>query len=280
MSFTSPPSGIPLPAGLCHFRLDGPPKGRLVICLHGATVAHWEFDRLVPLLHAAGLRTLQFDFFGHGDSARPHLRYTQTLFVQQALALLDALSISQPAMLLGHSLGAAIAARLLLAAPARFDRAVLGAPLINYLENVPAGRLLRWPVLGEALVYGYVLPMLKRRRARRYGPIEDGRFVGKFRHQLAVPGFGRALLSMFRSGALGNQLAAYRALQLLPQPLLVLRGEEDTICSAAQIERLRACLPRAHYASLATTGHAMMLSDPEHVATRLLPFLTGEATAS
>ena len=170
--------------------------------------------------------------------------------------------------------------KLFLAAPARFDRAVLGAPLINYLENVPAGRLLRWPVLGEALVYGYVLPMLKRRRARRYGPIEDGRFVGKFRHQLAVPGFGRALLSMFRSGALGNQLAAYRALQLLPQPLRVLRGEEDTICSAAQIERLRACLPRAHYASLATTGHAMMLSDPEHVATRLLPFLTGEATAS
>ena len=272
MSFTSS-SGILLPAGLCYFKLDGPPTGRLVMCLHGATVAHWEFDRLVPLLHDAGLRTLRFDFYGHGDSARPRTRYTQALFVQQALALLNALQIEAPVTLLGHSLGAAVAARLLLAAPGRFDRAVLGAPLVNYLENVPAGRLLRWPVVGEALVYGYVLPMLRRRRARRYGPIEDGRFVGKFMRQLAQPGFGRAVLSLFRSGTLGDQLASYRALEPLPHPLLVLRGEEDTVCSASQIERLREMLPRAGYERLGATGHAMMLSDPEPVAATLLPFL-------
>ncbi|MFZ4711980.1 MAG: alpha/beta fold hydrolase, partial [Zwartia sp.] len=90
-------------------------------------------------------------------------------------------------------------------------------------------------------------------------PIEDGRFVCKFRRQLAFPGFPRALLSMFRHHALGDQADAYEALRGCRLPMLVLRGEEDPICTAAQIERLRGWLPDASVTSLPGTGHAMML---------------------
>lgn len=241
--------------------------------LHGATVPHWEFDRVVPLLTAAGLRTIRPDFYGHGYSARPRTRYTHALFVRQALHLLDALRVEGRIAVLGHSLGAAIAARLAATAPGRVDRVVLGAPLVDYVENVPSARLLRWPLLGEALMHGYVVPMLRRRRARNYRPIEDGRFVGKFMQQLELPGFGRALLSMFRSGALGDQRDAYEALGSANSRLLILRGREDPICPPAQLARLRDWLPTARAVEIDDTAHAFMLTHPERVAPLLIDFL-------
>ena len=241
--------------------------------IHGATVAHWEFDRLAPYLHEAGWRTLRPDLYGHGYSARPHTAFTQGLFVRQLLQLLDALAIREPLALIGHSLGAAVAARLAAAAPARVTRIVMGAPLVNYEESVPSARLLHWPVLGELLTHAYVVPMLKRRRASRYRPIEDGRFVGKFMRQLAVPGFPRALLSMFRHQTLGDQADGYAALRAFERPTLVLRGDADPICSAAQIERLREWLPDAAIEILDGAGHAFMLAEPERVAPRVLAFL-------
>ncbi len=282
------PSGRPADAqafielrdGPCHYRLDGPPAGPCVLMVHGATIAHWEFDRLAPYLHAAGWRTLRPDLYGHGYSARPRTAYTHSLFVRQLMDLLDALAISSPLALVGHSLGGAVAARLVAAAPSRFTRIVMGAPLIDYEENVPSSRLLHCPVLGELLVHAYVIPMLKRRRARRYQPIEDGRFVGKFRRQLALPGFPRALLSMFRHHALGDQADAYEALRRCGLPMLVLRGEEDPVCTAAQIERLRDWLPDASVTSLPGTGHAMMLSDPARVAPLILSFLAPPRASS
>ncbi|MEQ8660979.1 MAG: alpha/beta hydrolase, partial [Gammaproteobacteria bacterium] len=47
--------------GHCHYADEGPRDGRVVLLIHGATVPGWEFDRLVPYLHAAGLRTLRAD---------------------------------------------------------------------------------------------------------------------------------------------------------------------------------------------------------------------------
>lgn len=264
---------VELADGPCHYRLDGPADAPCVLMIHGATVAHWEFDRLAPYLHAAGWRTLRPDLYGHGYSARPRTAYTQGLFVRQMLNLLDALALGEPLAVIGHSLGAAVAARLAAAAPTRVTRLVMGAPLINYEENVPSARLLRWPVLGELLTHAYVVPMLKRRRASRYRPIEDGRFVGKFMRQLAVPGFPRALLSMFRQQTLGDQADGYAALRACGLPTLVLRGDEDPICSAAQIERLRGWLPEASVEILDGTGHAFMLAEPERVAPRVLAFL-------
>jgi pimeloyl-ACP methyl ester carboxylesterase len=259
--------------GVCHFRVDGPVDGPPLLMLHGATVPHWEFDRLAPLLNAAGLRTIRPDLYGHGYSDRPRTDYVHGLFVRQALELLAALEVVGPVRLLGHSLGAAIAARIVLAAPGLVSRMVLGAPLVDYTENVAAARLLALPLLGESLMHCYVVPMLARRRARNYRLIEDGRFVAKFRRQLARPGFGRALLSMFRCGALGAQGDAYRALAGRSPPLLVLRGAEDRICPPAQFARLRAWLPGAAFQEMEGTGHAFMLTHPERVAPLLLDFL-------
>ena len=263
---------VALSDGLCHYRVEGPSDGEVALLVHGATVPAWEFDRLVPYLSAAGFRTVRADLFGHGYSDRPRVRYEHALFVRQLAELLDALSLREPVHVLGHSLGAAVGARLLHRHPERIKSVILAAPLVNFTVNTPATRLLSYPLLGECLMPTYVMPLLIRRRTRRYRVIEDGRFVGKFRSQLQKPGFSRALLSLFRSGSLGDQSDCYRALGQHPHPVLVLRGVEDPIVTAEQIEVVRALVPHASYREIGGTAHAFFLTHPETVAPLVADF--------
>lgn len=241
--------------------------------IHGATVPGWEFDRIVPLLSAAGYRSIRPDLYGHGLSDRPRVRYGHALFVRQLKELLDTLGADKRIHLLGHSLGAALTARLVDAQPHRFASAVLCAPLVNYVANVPATRALAWPVLGECLMRAYVVPMLRRRRRRKYAEIDGAHFSDLFAAQLRIPGFERALLSMFRHGALGEQRDCYERLGARDLPVLVLRGGDDPIVTSAQMKILSACLPRARLEEIPGTAHGFLLSHPERVADTIIGFL-------
>ena len=83
---------LPLSDGLCHYRVDGPCDGPVVLLIHGATVPAWEFDRLAPFLTSAGYRAIRADLFGHGYSDRPRVKYGLDLFVRQLSELLDSLT--------------------------------------------------------------------------------------------------------------------------------------------------------------------------------------------
>jgi pimeloyl-ACP methyl ester carboxylesterase len=148
------------------------------------------------------------------------------------------------------------------------------APLLNYFEVNGTARLLRTPLVGELLMRLYVLPMLLRRRTQRYRGIDDGRFVAMFRDQLRLPGFGRSLLSLIRSGALGDQSPCYERLGEYPHPVLLLCGAEDSIASPTQMQALRAVLPRAEYEVLEDATHALCLTHPAAVACRVTRFLS------
>lgn len=265
---------VRLTAGECFAQTDGPCDGEPLLLIHGATVPGWEFDRLVPYLVNAGFRCVRADLFGHGRSARPRVTYNHALFVRQMTELLDVLAIDRPCAVLGHSLGAVIGVRLLVRDPERFSRIALAAPMLDFETGNPLLRLLRVPGVGEALLPTLVLPMLMRRRRRRYTPIEDGRFVGLFREQLAYRGFGRALLSLVRSGSLSDQADCYEALAGLDHPVAVLHGSEDMIVSRRDIERIAVMVPRASVSTIDATSHAFILTDPDRFAPELIRFLS------
>jgi pimeloyl-ACP methyl ester carboxylesterase len=260
--------------GRCHYRVEGPASGITLVMIHGATVPAWQFDRLVPLLVRAGIRTIRLDLFGHGYSARPLVVHDYTLFTRQVFELLEQLGMEGEVQLLGHSLGAVVAARLMLAAPGKFGSLVMIAPMLDFLGDRKAMRLLRVPLFGEALMHGCVIPMLVRRRSRRYRNIQDGKFVKMFHDQLAVPGFGRSLLALVRSDALEDQRTCYRALGELEAPVMLLSGGSDQTATPTQLEILRDSLPGAKFHVIEGATHALILTHPQHVASHVIPFLT------
>jgi pimeloyl-ACP methyl ester carboxylesterase len=259
--------------GECYYRRGGPENGPMLLMIHGATVPGWEFDRLAPLLQAAGFQTLVPDLYGHGFSARPRIRYDYSLFTRQMTQLLEALSVDRPIDVFGHSMGAAIGARMANQDPGRFGRLVLAAPLVNFTGVMTSARLLALPALGELLMPFYIKPMLTRRRRKRYQAIEDGRWVDKFRQHIRTPGFGHMMLSLLRCGTLGDQSACYIELNRQHHDLLVLRGDQDAIMPRFQLERLRELLPRAKYIEIDGTPHAFVITDPEKLAPHIVEFL-------
>ena len=264
---------IDLSHGHTHYHLSGPADGPLVLLIHGATVPAWEFERLAPLLNLAGYRTAAIDLYGHGYSARPPGPYSLEFLSQQVGEFLEKLSGGHPCFVLGHSLGAAIAAKLTTRLHLQIQGLVWVAPLVDFFATVPAARLLTNSLLGPPLVHSFVVPMLKRRRAIRYANIADGVYIDKFVRQTQYSGFARALASLLRHGALANQLSTYVDAAHLEVPTLILRGEHDEVCNAQQIVSLQQAYPHARYQEIAEVGHQVLLSYPEKAAPLVVDFL-------
>jgi pimeloyl-ACP methyl ester carboxylesterase len=87
----------------------GPADGEPVVLLHGFPQDHTAFDRMAPVLHGAGLRTLAPDQRGYSPGARPTGRgaYRLRETAQDVLALLDAAGL-ESAHVVGHDWGAAV----------------------------------------------------------------------------------------------------------------------------------------------------------------------------
>ncbi len=84
----------------------GPADGEPVVLLHGFPQDRSAFDRMAPVLHGAGLRTLAPDQRGYSPGARPVGRadYRLREAVQDVLALLDAAGL-ESAHVVGHDWG-------------------------------------------------------------------------------------------------------------------------------------------------------------------------------
>ena len=99
---------------------SGPLTGPTVVLLHGFPANRHSFDAVVPILNAAGLRTLVPDQRGYSDGARPRRRrdYRGPELQRDVLALVNAAGCGR-VHVVGHDWGGAIAWQLGASAPER-----------------------------------------------------------------------------------------------------------------------------------------------------------------
>lgn len=118
-----------LPDGLRLHYLDVG-EGEPVVFIHGSgpgASGHSNFKQNHPVFAEAGYRVIVPDLPGYGASDKPETVYSLDFFVAALRGLLDALDI-QRCVLVGNSLGGAIAIQLALDEPKRVSRLVLMAP--------------------------------------------------------------------------------------------------------------------------------------------------------
>ncbi len=127
-----PPRGrsLRLPSGYeLHFHDTGEsPTGRTVVLLQGSGPGAngWSnFRHNIDALQAAGHRVIVPDLIGFGYSSKPTgLDYTLDLFVSTTVELLDTLNVGH-CVLVGNSLGGAVAIGICLARPGMVDKLVV-----------------------------------------------------------------------------------------------------------------------------------------------------------
>ena len=253
-----------LPQGETHYCIEG--EGQPLVLIHGATVGLWEYDLLVPHLHAAGYQTIRYDLYGHGISARPRGPYTLELYRQQLLDLLDILALDQPPLFVGHSMGAAILAAALGQNSIPKTRAVLLAPLLEHASRIALRPLLKTPVLGELLIQTLGRAILSERRKQRLRQIGLDALIPKYLQQIEKSGHWRSMRRVICDGALDDQMARYLGLAQSEHQLALLWGEDDAIITAADIAGIRAALGEHRYESFRGMAHNFLLTHPQLLA--------------
>jgi pimeloyl-ACP methyl ester carboxylesterase len=263
---------VRLSDGLTFWRREGPPTGLPIVLVHGATVPSWEFDALVPPLLRAGFQTLRFDLLGHGASDRPRGAYTFERFTRQVVEIIESTGFPRPALLLGHSFGAALVAAVAAARPDLASRLILVAPMLDFNSSSGWTKVFRCPGIGELAMHFIGVPALVRRRRRRYAGIGQGHLTPRFIEQVSYAGFGRGLLSMIRTAALGDQSARYSALDSVDRQVLIVTGDHDVIIPAEHLARVRSLLPRHSHHAVAAE-HNLLLTHPDAVVGAVVDWL-------
>lgn len=77
-----------------NYRFDGPRDATVLMMAHAMGTSHRLWDWQVPAL-TDRYQLLRYDWRGHGDSSAPPGPYTLTQFVEDAVGLMDALSIDK-----------------------------------------------------------------------------------------------------------------------------------------------------------------------------------------
>jgi pimeloyl-ACP methyl ester carboxylesterase len=249
----------------------GPRGGAPVVFIHGfgASVYTWR-STLGPVV-AAGYRAIAFDNRGFGFSDKPAHGYDNAAYTRLVTALLDSLGVSS-AVLVGHSMGGAIAAEVALAQPQRVRGLVLIDAAGFGVRWPGVLRLARWPLVGSVAtalrgrwitgrmvrsVYADPSKVTAADVDQYYAPVPD-------------PEYGRALrgvLREFRFDTLVGRLGAIDA------PTLVLWGAEDRWIPLRDGNRIAGELPRAAFIPIPRGGHAVAEERPDEVNRILIAFL-------
>lgn len=267
-------------AGGLHWHIQIMGDGPTLLLLHGTGASTHSWRDLAPLL-AERFHVLAPDLPGHGFTASQGAR-TQSLpgMARAVSALLDTLDAS-PMIVVGHSAGAAVAARLALDETIKPRRLIALNGALTPFAGV-AGRLL--PGLAKALFLNPFVPRYFAWSADRdavkrlldgTGSTLDARGLALYERLMRNPSHVNAALSMMAHWDLH---ALNRDLPDLRQPIDFIVAENDRTVPPGGARRLAAQLAQMHVHSVPDLGHLAHEEAPALFA-RLIFDLAEDAAA-
>jgi pimeloyl-ACP methyl ester carboxylesterase len=253
-------------------RGEGPP----VILVHGIAASLSDWDYLVPALVGKGFQTLALDLLGHGDSLKPeeNSHYHSDSLYLHLVAWIRNLNLSQPPILVGHSLGGFLCMKYALEQAEAIQKLVLIDPFYSLKQLSPVVRMVnRHPEWGEnALrrapdwlinaVIGWDFDSARNFSVRKRLQVAED-------YKRASP---KILHTVNTVGDLSTELSRVRC------PTLVLWGERDHTLKPESFPRLVEELPCAIGHSISSCGHQPHIGKPEIVNQIVLDFLLRNGT--
>ncbi len=254
------------------------PQAPALLLLHGAGASTHSFRSLAPLL-AQRFELAAVDLPGHGFSGpAPAGQASMHGMAAATLALLKALAL-EPAALIGHSAGAAVAARMALSLGPRapvllgINAALLPLRGLAGLVFSPAAKLLTFnPLVPHFFAWRAAdRIVLDRLLASTGSKVDDDgrRLYGRL---VANPGHVAGTLAMM---ALWDLPALAAELPRLRTPLHLLVGERDGTIPPADAARVQALVAGCTRTLLPGLGHLAHEEEPQHLAALITERIAG-----
>lgn len=229
--------------------------GPTLILLHGAGSSHLVWP--AALRRIPSTRVVALDLPGHGRSSLPGRRLIAH-YASIVGEFIHAMELTNP-VLLGHSMGGAIALSTALMEPALAGLIILGAAAqMRVSPALLAGCLSDIDETADFVIeHSFVEPLPSMRAKSR----------AEIRSTGAVTTFGDFLAC--------SQLDLRDQLAGITTPNLVIGGTGDRMVPARAVESLAKGLPNAQLILLEGAGHFLMLERPAEVAGHVIRFLAG-----
>lgn len=276
-TFISAPDGLRL-----HARLHGnrAAPSLPVVCLPGLARTAEDFDRLAGILADKGRRVIALDYRGRGlsDYDRDPANYSFPVELGDVLAVLTALD-ALPAIFVGTSRGGILTMLLAALRPTAIAGCVLNdiGPVIEpkglmrikgYVGKLPQPRSYEEGAEILRRLFDAQFPKLTHEdwlaSARRAFKQENGALVPTYDVKLAKTLEGVDFEKPFPP--LWAQFDAIPAV-----PVMVIRGENSDILSAAAVEAMRTHRPALEVIEVPDQGHAPLLAE-DNIIERIVEF--------
>ncbi|MEB3230898.1 MAG: alpha/beta hydrolase [Leptolyngbyaceae bacterium] len=257
----------------------GPPKsleipmesGTPILLLHGFDSSLLEFRRLLPLLQQQQ-STWAIDLLGFGFTQRsPELTFTPTA-IQQHLYHTWQTLIGQPMILVGASMGGAVALDFCLTYPEAVAKLVLldsagmaQAPDMSKMMVPPLGL-----IAAEFLRNPWVRQNISR-AAYFDKSLASADALTCSRLHTFCPGWRRAMIAFTRSG--GYTFFSESVVKSIACPTLIIWGRNDEILGTADAETFAGAIANSQLKWCDRCGHVPHLEQPEQTAEYILNFV-------
>jgi pimeloyl-ACP methyl ester carboxylesterase len=266
-----------VPGGQIQLRVDGPAHGTPIVLIHRLGSSMHEWSAITPML-ASDHRVIRVDLLGHGGSAKPSGGYSienQARLVAEALRELNVTN----ALVVGHSMGGAVAVALATLDPPAVSQLVLmdSNSRSRFFHLPPLAVWAPRPVIGQTL----------------WSLVSDSMIRDGFRVMFA-PGYPvpeEAVLDLRRMTYTSyteslreferylDERGLDRRLAMLAIPRMVIWGVRDQLVGDGALQLYRQ-IPRVKVVTMPRSGHSPMIEEPQKTATELLTFLAANTPPS
>jgi len=254
-------------------------SGPVVLLLHGEPTWSYLYRRMIPLLTAAGLRTVAPDLVGFGKSDKPSKRtdYTYKAHVAWISGLLDEMKLTDITVF-GQDWGGLIGLRLVAERPELFARVVMSNTGLPTGEGM-SDAFLRWREfsqntpempIGAIIAGGCASVKLTSEEIAAYdAPFFDESYKeGARQFPVLVPADPE-------NEAVPDNKRAWESLATFDKPFLCAFGDSDPITRGADA-RMRETIPGAKgqpHTTIEGGGHFIQEDRPEELSKVIIDFV-------
>jgi pimeloyl-ACP methyl ester carboxylesterase len=245
----------------------------VALLVHGFPLNRSMWDPQIGRLRAAGLRVIVPDLRAFGASeAGPPGPLTMDQHADDLAALLDGLTITDPVVFVGLSMGGYVA----FAFWRRHARRVRALALLDTRASpdTPAGQADRHRLAAEVEALGNPEPMIDFMMPRMFSPHLRPHSVTA---QLVRGMMAGSSVRAIADGARGLALrpSSFPTLETISVPTLVVVGEFDALTPPADSEAIAHAIPAARLLRIDQAGHMSNMENPDAVNDALLGWLGG-----
>jgi cis-3-alkyl-4-acyloxetan-2-one decarboxylase len=265
-----------------HYVDEGPPDAPPLLFVHGNPTWSYLWRRPIAELSARGRRCVAFDHMGFGRSDKPPQlsAYSLECHIENAIALIDALDLSD-VTLVGHDWGGPIGLGALLERRDRLRAVVLmntwAWELPSFLP--PFLREFRTEGLGEILALGgnlFVESIPGGMRRRDADPLMMEAYRAPFPDYWSRAGtlaFQREIPLTERDRSAPLMASIHERLPDLSLPVLLVWGMRDPVFQPVFLDQWRELFPEAETVELDDASHFLVEDSPDAVTDAIEGFL-------